>query len=167
MNKGIRMAKGDYVYFLGADDVLMSDSVLDNVSSRLNDKNVIYYGNVLFKKRCVIYDGKFSSIKIVTRNISHQSIFYPKRIFDNLGFDTKYKIFADYVLNLKLYGNSVYSFVYMPITVAVFNDEGASGSNVLDECFESDRLDIIKDNFPYWVYLYRIYRSKLSKMVRS
>lgn len=166
MNKGLKRAKGDFVYFLGGDDLLYSNSVLNNISNILIDKNKIYYGNVLFKTRNIIYDGKFSSLKIATRNISHQSIFYPRGIFDEYCFDTKYKIFADYELNLKLYGNSSYSFFYMPITVALFNDEGVSGSNVLDVNFEKDRFEIIKNNFPYWIYLYRICRSKISKIVR-
>lgn len=166
MNKGLKRAKGDFVYFLGGDDLLYSNSVLNNISNRLIDKNKIYYGNVIFKTRNIIYDGKFSSLKIATRNISHQSIFYPRGIFDGYCFDTKYKIFADYELNLKLYGNSSYSFVYIPITVALFNDEGSSGSNVLDSCFERDRIEIIKNNFPFWIYLYRIFRSKISKTFR-
>jgi glycosyltransferase involved in cell wall biosynthesis len=165
MNKGIRYAKGEYVYFLGGDDLLFDDQVLKNVNSYLLDERKVYYGNVLFKKRNVIYDGKFNSLKIVTRNISHQSIFYPKEIFKKYSFDTKYKIFADYELNLKLYGNSSYSFVYIPITIALFNDEGASGSNTLDLNFETDRLRIIKNNFPYWIYLYRFFRTKLSKFL--
>lgn len=165
MNKGVKIAKGDYLYFLGGDDLLFSNSVLYNISIKLTDKNKIYYGNVLFKTRNVIYDNKFSSLKIVTRNISHQSIFYPREIFEKYSFDIKYRIFADYALNLKLYGNSSFSFVYMPITVALFNDEGSSGSNVLDSCFERDRFEIIKNNFPHWIYLYRIYRSKISKFL--
>jgi glycosyltransferase involved in cell wall biosynthesis len=113
MNKGVKIAKGDYLYFLGGDDLLFSNSVLYNISIKLTDKNKIYYGNVLFKTRNVIYDNKFSSLKIVTRNISHQSIFYPREIFDKYSFDIKYRIFADYALNLKLYGNSSFSFVYI------------------------------------------------------
>lgn len=165
MNKGIRYAKGEYVYFLGGDDLLFDNQVLKNVNSYLMDKRKVYYGNVLFKKRNAIYDGKFNLVKIVTRNISHQSIFYPKEIFEKYSFDTKYKIFADYELNLKLYGNSSYSFVYIPMTIALFNDEGASGSNTLDLNFETDRLEIIKNNFPYWIYLYRFFRTKLSKFL--
>lgn len=167
MNKGIRNAKGEYVYFLGGDDLLFNSEVLKCTSSFLQSKFNVYYGNVVFKKRNIIYDGKFSSLKIVTRNISHQSIFYPKEIFEKYSFETKYKIFADYELNLKLYGNSSYSFVYIPLTIALFNDEGASGSNVLDACFEDDRFEIIKSNFPYWIYIYRIFRTKISKIVNQ
>ena len=167
MNKGIRYAKGEYVYFLGGDDLLFDNQVLKNVNSYMMDKRTVYYGNVLFEKRNVIYDGKFNLAKIVTRNISHQSIFYPKEIFEKYSFETKYKIFADYELNLKLYGNSSYSFVYIPLTIALFNDEGASGSNVLDACFEDDRFEIIKTNFPYWIYIYRIFRTKISKIVNQ
>jgi glycosyltransferase involved in cell wall biosynthesis len=165
MNKGVKAAKGDFVYFLGGDDLLFNDQVLSDLSELLVNKKKVYYGNVLFKKRNVIYDGKFNSLKIVTRNISHQSIFYPKEVFENYRFETIYNIFADYELNLKLFGNSSYTFQYVPLTIALFNDEGASGSNVLDTAFEKDRFIIIKNNFPYWIYLYRILRSRISKLI--
>lgn len=167
MNKGICKAKGDFIYFLGGDDLLYSESVLEKISSRLKDNKKVYYGNVHFKKRNIIYDGKFNALKIVTRNISHQSIFYPKHIFKNYIYDTKYKIFADYELNLKLYGNSSYSFEYIPLTIALFNDKGISGSNALDINFENDRLKIIKNNFPFWIFLYRIMRDKISKFIQA
>lgn len=166
MNKGVLASKGQYVYFLGGDDLLFDDTVLQKISSYLLNKNVVYYGNVLFKKRNVIYDGKFNSIKIVTRNISHQSIFYPRSVFEKFNFNTNYKIFADYDLNLKLFSNKSFNFVYVPITIALFNDEGASGSNTLDANFENDRLAIIKSNFPYWIYLYRVLRTQLFKLLK-
>jgi len=164
MNKAILKAKGQYIYFIGADDVFIDAAVLEKVSHYLVDSEKVYYGDVRFKKRDMIYDGKFNAIKLVTRNISHQSIFYPAGIFDTFTFNTEYKIFADYDLNLRLYNHPVYSFEYIPLTVALFNDEGASGSNTQDLRFEADRLKIIKSHFPYWVYLYRLFRTKLSKL---
>lgn len=165
MNKGISMASGDYVYFIGGDDILYDNNVLSKVSSWLKNNKHIYYGNVLFKKRSILYDGKFNKIKIVTRNISHQSIFYPIEIFHNYKYNINYKIYADYELNLKLFNSRYFNFQYMPLTIAVFNDEGLSGTNTLDIEFEKDRLRIIKYNFPYWIYIYRFLRSKISKIV--
>lgn len=159
MNKGIRYAKGEFLYFIGADDILIDNFVLKKVSCFLTSKYNVYYGNVIFKKMNLLYDGEFNSFKIVTRNISHQSIFYSKTVFDEFQYNTVYKIFADYDLNLKLFNHKKFKFVYFPITVALFNDEGASGSNTLDIKFEKDRLSIIKNNFPYFVYLYRLCRT--------
>jgi cellulose synthase/poly-beta-1,6-N-acetylglucosamine synthase-like glycosyltransferase len=149
MNKGVLKATGQFIYFIGADDTLIGDSVLNTVSKFLLDEDKVYYGNVIFSKRNIIYDGKFNSIKLVTRNISHQSIFYPAGVFKEFRFNPKYRIFADYDLNLKLFGNSSFTFKYLPITIAIFNDEGASGTNTQDVNFEKDRLCVIKNNFPY------------------
>ncbi|TRX13393.1 glycosyltransferase family 2 protein [Flavobacterium gawalongense] len=168
MNKGVKMVKGRFVYFLGGDDVFINNFVLGKTSDFLIDVNKVYYGNVIFKKRNVLYDGKFNSIKIVTRNISHQSIFYPRNVFNELNYNTKYKIYADYDLNLKLFNHVFFRFNYIPVTVALFNDEGgASGSNALDINFEADRLNIIKDNFSYLVFLYRFFRTKFANFLKK
>jgi glycosyltransferase involved in cell wall biosynthesis len=166
MNKAIEVAKGDFLYFIGADDVLFNCDSLKKVSVFLSDPSKIYYGDVKFKKRNVIYDGKFNAYKLVTRNICHQGIFYPKNVFCEYKFNEKYKVYSDYELNLKLYNHSKFSFVYIPVIVALFNDEGTSGLNALDNNFESDRISIIRKNFPFWVYFYRIIRTKAVNLLK-
>lgn len=163
MNKGIKLVQGDFVYFIGADDVFFDDNVLRGVIPYLTQDLGLFYGDVKFKKRGITYDGKFNLCKIVTRNICHQSIFYSRQLFLHYKFNTKYKIFADYDLNLRLFNNSEIQFKYIPLIIAVFNDQGASGLNTVDANFQKDRLSIIKENFPYWVYLYRIIRSGLKR----
>lgn len=161
MNKSVNLCKGKYMYFIGADDIFM-DGVGKKILPYLIDEKVVY-GNVRFKSRDTLYDGPFDKLKIATRNISHQAIFYPRIVFSTYQFNTDYKIFADYDLNLKLFNNRGFRFKYVPITVALFNDLGSSGSNVPDLNFEEDRARIIKENFPYWVYLYRIIRTQFVK----
>lgn len=167
MNKGVKCSKGEYIYFLGADDVLINEFVFDQASEFLINKCKVYYGNVIFKKSNLLYDGKFNSFKIVTRNISHQSIFYPKDVFFEFQYNMKYKIYADYDLNLKLFNHRKFSFEYIPVTIALFSDDGVSGSNVLDLNFEKDRMNIIKQNFSYWIYKYRLYRTLFAKSLKK
>lgn len=40
MNKAIGMAHGDYVYFIGADDVLLDESVVNNFVNSMNDNKI-------------------------------------------------------------------------------------------------------------------------------
>jgi glycosyltransferase involved in cell wall biosynthesis len=164
MNKGVLKANGNWIFFLGADDILFSPDVLQNVSGNLISNNTIYYGNVLFKHRNIIYDGKFNSFKLATRNLAHQSIFYPKKVFDLYKFKLIYTIFADYDLNIILFNNINFIFKYLPLTIAVFDDFGSSGSRVPDSNFERNRLSIIKKNFPFYVFLYRFFRSIAAKL---
>lgn len=165
MNKAILHARGNWIYFLGADDVLFSLTVLEQVSKRLISNDTIYYGNVLFKRSNRIYDGKFNAIKLATRNISHQSIFYPNTVFRKYKFNTEYKIFADYHLNIILFNSDHFKFKYLPITIAIFDDLGSSGSGVKDENFEKDRNAIFQKHFPRLVFLYRVFRSKIANQI--
>jgi len=144
MEKGIGLAKGDWLYFLGADDVL--ENCLHRLKNFLQDQNVIYYGNAYYKKSNVIYDGEFDLNKIIEKNICQQSIFYPKKIFRHYNFNLKYKILADYDLNLRIWSEGKFIFEYIPILVAKFNDKGLSGS-ISDEDFHKDKPNILISNF--------------------
>lgn len=167
MNKGIKVANGDFIYFLGADDLLFNPNVIANVVRFFKKKNDIYYGNVKFTSRYKLYDGKFNSIKIVTRNISHQSIFYPASVFESYSYNQDYKLFADYALNLVLYNSRIFTFRYIPLTIAIFSDTGLSGLNSSSDLkFQKDFLTLIKANFSIWIYYYRIMRSYLSAFIK-
>ncbi|MBZ4036539.1 glycosyltransferase [Flavobacterium sp. 17A] len=163
MNKGVIHANGEFIYFIGADDVFYDDKVLEKILPILIG-NYVFYGNVIFKSRNIFYDGKFSSYKLATRNISHQSIFYPKHVLVKNKFKEIYNIFADYELNIRLYYN--YQFKYVPLLIALFDDSGVSGSNTVDVNFEKNRLRIIKKYFSSDVFIYRKLRSYIAKKIR-
>lgn len=167
MNKAILKCEGDWLYFIGADDTLVSNSIIGEVVSTIRRKNEIIYGDVLFKIENRIYDGPFDKWKIATKNICHQSIFYPRSVFEAYQFNTKYKVFADYYLNLILFNDQRWHFKYVPLIVAKFNDGGISGSRTKDIAFEADFVDLVKRNFPFKIYLYRYLRSKMAKMLKQ
>lgn len=142
MNKAVSHARGQFIFFLGADDILTVS--LDKIANWLTDIDTIYYGNVYRPKLGKIYDGEFSSYKLACRNICHQSIFYPKHLLERNFFDLKYRIFADYELNLRYYFILKIKFQYINETIAIFMDEGGTSHNVYDDKFEKRKLDILR-----------------------
>ncbi|MRG46921.1 glycosyltransferase [Chitinophaga sp. SYP-B3965] len=167
MNKALDKITGDYVYFIGADDVFMNNNVLEEVSRAITaayEKDTIFYGNVLFKKTNRVYDGEFNDWKFCLRNISHQAIFYPAAIFKQFKYDLKYKYLADYVLNLELKANKQYRFQYIPVTVCLYNDEGSSAISP-DKAYLQDRMSFLKRSFPWYVVLYARLRTFIKKII--
>jgi glycosyltransferase involved in cell wall biosynthesis len=164
MNKGVKVASGDYILFLGADDVL--HNVLHQVAEKLVDSNCVYYGNVFFESIQKEYDGEFNAYKLAVKNICHQAIFYPKSVFLKYKFNTKYKIRADHYLNLECFSDKNFRFQYMNINIANYSDGGFSSLGH-DVEFNNDRLNFIKSHFGIMVYAYCFTRSFVSKYILS
>lgn len=129
MNKGIKKAKGKWLYFLGADDLVVHGA-FEKIGLKLKKEETIYYGDAYFFKQHRIHLGKFSKFKITRANICHQAIFYPKIIFSKVGYyNLNYKLWADYDFNIRCYVEKI-EFSYTKILVALYNDEtGASSDN--------------------------------------
>lgn len=153
MNKGIGFATGDYIYFLGADDIWCGD--INLLKKTLIDNSKIYYGNVKLYPTNKIYDGKFNLFKFMNRNICHQSIFYPRSVFENLNFKVEYKLMADFILNIELWNSDKFKFNYIPQTIAIYNVEGASTMNV-DNFFQKNAFQIIYRNFGILGVFYKL-----------
>ena len=142
--------------FLGADDSLYSDDVLDKVSGYLIDDYVIYYGNVIKTNKGNVYDGKFSKWKWGYKNICHQSIFYPKSIYKNKDYELKYKLVADWAYNLLLLAESK-SFIYIDMIISHYNDVDGISSTQNDKSFLKERKKLVIEAvgiLPYYCGLF-------------
>ncbi len=107
-NKVLHKVTGDWVYFIGADDVLHTTDCLERVSKKLEDlpKDILVaYGQVRF----VRLDGSFrtlgrpwqecKSLMSVKMVLPHQGVFHSKMLFDQYGsFDNEFQIAGDYKL---------------------------------------------------------------------
>lgn len=144
MNKGAMLAAGDWLFFMGSDDRLQN--VLHSVAEHLRESNVIYHGDIYRINSRRPYGGKFNARRLVRGNMPHQAIFYPRSIFVKYRYDLKYKVVADYHLNLLCFGDKEFRFAYIPLLVALFNDGGGLSASCRDIAFENDAPRIIRQN---------------------
>lgn len=145
MNKGIEKAVGEWLYFLGSDDFLLSDDVLTQVTNHIPTKCDVFYGDVEAPQLDARHKGEWH-FKDIEYNRCHQAIFYNKNVFHKLGkYNLKYIVFADHDMNLKWFLNKKIIFYYYPIIIAHYSDGGLSVQQT-DGLFPFD--------FPILVLLY-------------
>lgn len=141
MNKGLAMARGEWIYFMGSDDRLMNSSVLESVFNDIDIQVLdVIYGNVILNKFDRRYDGAFTLEKLLDKNICHQAIFFKRKVFDITGnFNLMYKVWADYDHNLKWFLNQTVKRKYVSVDVAYYY-EGGYSSYQGDFAFIQDKM---------------------------
>ena len=163
MNKALQVVTGDWVYFLGAGDIMLN--VLDKIVPLFKGPNTVYYGDVYRTDLLKVFDGKFNLFRSSRMCICHQAIFYPAEAIKKYKFNTKYKVQADHNLNMEIQGSGAWRFEYFPTIVCIYSGDGFSAVT-RDVAFFKDRLGIVKKNFPYIVYLYAFWLDKLLKLIK-
>lgn len=114
MNKGIDIAKGSWIYFMGSDDQFINPEALETVFNNEFDSDIElvigsikYFGNDQqtrhLNKHLGIRKSKWSSQLWLTNSVHHQGVFYRRSVFETVRYNLDYKILADYDLNLKLF----------------------------------------------------------------
>lgn len=146
MNRGVGLATGDYLLFLGADDVLLVDLV--EVARYLVDARTIYYGDAYWPARGRRYDGPFGASKLARRNICQQAIFYPRAVFERHSFDLRYRLQADWELNMRCFSDPAFRFEYVPVVVARYNDLDGASTRQRDLALEADYPRLLWRHFP-------------------
>lgn len=142
MNKGLKVASGDYLIFLGADDIFYDKDVLKKVAGKLTGSNDVVYGDVMLKTRQRLYNGAFSRWTWGHRNICHQSIFYPKSVYGRYMYNEKYRSVADWDYNLRLLIDGI-KFTYIRETICTFNDNDGLSSSSKDYDFLKVRRKLV------------------------
>ncbi len=129
-NLGIQMAKGDYIFFLDADDTIPSDAIYklrsaiednDFIIGRCNrihvDKNNNNYKEYIWKKK--IYKRKHDKYNLIVDAISTNKLYKKEFLLQN---SLKFLpgLYEDKLFVLKLFENSKY-FKYIKDTVYHWN----------------------------------------------
>lgn len=140
MNKGIGLAKGDYINFMNAGDQFVNNRVLEQLVPYYSSNNDVIYGDCVLDKfdRRYIYKAKPSWLaddRIPSMGFNHQSSFVKTSLAKMYPFDLKYKLAADFNMMVTLF-RAHYSFVYAQIPIVYYNLDGVSSENVYSHQYE-------------------------------
>lgn len=130
MNKGIKKANGEWLYFLGSDDWLLAPDVLEKLFSLEIVQYDVVYGDVEATHLSPLNRGEWN-LSTIDYNRCHQCIFYRKEVFKKLGhYNLEYPVWADYDINLKWFFSKRIKKHYIPLTIAHFSTGGFCTENI-------------------------------------
>lgn len=134
MNKGLDLSTGDWVLFMNAGDVLVSNTIIQSVfkSSELNNYSVIFGDMIaVYPHKCVPVKARpffKATHKFVPMGFSHQSSIVKLEDAKRIKFDLSYKVTADYNMIYKIFMEGGKLYYYEDVISAVTVD-GFSSNN--------------------------------------
>jgi glycosyltransferase involved in cell wall biosynthesis len=159
MNKGIKMANGNWIIFMNSGDVFFDKNALEKIVKYL-DGDVVYGDHAIYNHN----PDKYECVSVKKRSdkhnipFCHQSVFVRRELLQKFPFDLKYQIASDYdqYLRIKKSGAKI---KHIPVIVTMFLDGGVSSKS---------RLVIIREYFgitkKYWpIYASFVYLARLIK----
>ncbi|WP_242670172.1 glycosyltransferase family 2 protein [Mycobacterium decipiens] len=139
MNRGVGLATGTWLLFLGADDSLYEADTLARVAAFIgeHEPSDLVYGDVIMRSTKFRWGGVFDLDRLLfKRNICHQAIFYRRGLFGTIGpYNLRYRVLADWDFNIRCFSNPALVTRYMPLVVSYFNDLGGLSNTVIDKEF--------------------------------
>lgn len=136
MNKGIKVAKGEYLYFLNSGDRLRADDVLEKIFEG-SPHSPFICGNFFVEKDNQLTlessyrdrDWTFALYDIYSTYLCHQAFFIRKDNFEKYGlYSEDLKITADWELFLIAIGVNHEKVEYKDVDMVIYNEEGLSST---------------------------------------
>jgi glycosyltransferase involved in cell wall biosynthesis len=164
INKGLRLANGDYILILNSDDVLANNFTIEKVVEKISiEKAGYYYGNMIklkenkFKK-VKLFPVKFKDLLLSTHStfVPHPCFFISKKLNNILGgYDLLYKYASDYDYILRaLSANSKGKYIDNYISKFRIHNSSITASGKINE----ERKKILKQHgYNHYLLLIRVY----------
>lgn len=156
MNKGIRVAKGEYLLFLNAGDFLCNSGILKEIFE-LNATEDLLYCDMLYDcgSLGVQYSKqpeKLSLFHLYTKFLFHPSTFIKRDLFKKTGeYDEKFRIVADHDFFFNAVIIQGATSRYIPKAVSQHNNSGISSQPENFSQVMSERLKVFQKYLPQMV----------------
>ena len=147
MNQGIDYSSGKYLIFMNCGDIFASPEVLEKTKQAIASGE---YGMVFgdYSRDDIVrkQPNKLTGFYMYRTPLCHQSVFFNGDILrKQLKYDIRYKILADYNMEIYLYKNS--NHLHVDTVVCVYLGGGISETKKGLEIKKGDRKAIVKARF--------------------
>lgn len=168
MNKGIRVAKGEYLQFLNSGDYYVNKEVLVEFFSTLYSHDILF-GNTLASKdgnlRRINYQNDYlTCYRLVKGTINHQAAFIKRQLFNDYGlYDESLKIVSDWKFFFESIVVHKCSVKHINNDVVIYDSSGISSTN--SNLLKQERTIVLKQLLPEYVVDDYISRLELNELL--
>ena len=153
MNKGIKVARGEYCLFLNSGDYLVHSSVLEKIFNHEIKADIIS-GDVLKIRpnnrfRRVSSPESISLHKLCIHSLPHQASLIRRNLFDETGnYNESYRIASDWEFFLKALILGEKSYQHISMDISYFKVGGVSNRKENFDLAYQESNDILRRLFP-------------------
>lgn len=161
MNKGIKMAHGEWVNFMNCGDAFYQTTIIESVVAYMKmNKCDVVYGDVMLNVNGCLILKKADVLRCIKKTLPfcHQSSFVKMAILRDNMFDLSYRIAADYALFYKLYSCNKYIFAYHEEAISIYEaTSGISSMNRRKAYKEINSINKCNQSFFGKIKYYMVY----------
>lgn len=162
MNKGLRMAHGEYVLMLNSGDYLVDEHVIERMMPELDGTDIVQGNNIEERANGVYRNRGYGKsdidlFDIMKGHFLHQSSFCRRDLFERYGyFDESYKMSADTKFFMICLGQKDSSFKYVDIDVVNYDMSGISAekNGPWAKCHREELMRIRREVFSGRMYVF-------------
>lgn len=172
-NKGIELASGKWILFLGAGDELVGPTVLKRLYPVLSEREskLIVWGNVIFKdvtgKVGRWYNGDISIFRLKRYMcLPHQAAFHNHLFFEKYGlFNPDLKRTMDYDLVLRALSEIKGGYYDYDVAYMLVGGQSQDVKAAAQEMFQVQRkYNIFPEPFLYGLYIWALLKDKIKNL---
>lgn len=163
MNKGIKKATGDFVFFLNSGDIFYNENVLEDIVNNIKSKDEIIYGDVLLKndktglKKIQNHPEILKFNYFFKQTICHQACIIKRELFDRLFyFNESYKIASDWEFLIYAIFKKEVEVRKINLIISVYDTTGISVNPKFKQIAAEERKKTLDKFFPQFIDDYKL-----------